>query len=280
MQQEVEPEELPDTIYRYRSFNPEIHLNPLLSGTFWFSHADSFNDPFDLNWGFDYSGSFEEMKQWAINFLDRSKPYLTEAAKEKIASVQMRELEENPEERKRRADYIVEMNKARFGVCCFSGIEDDILMWSHYSNKHTGFCFGVDTRRLEEIMRQRAEYNDELLEVLKVDYRESIPQINFFEALTDIDDGSSQKGDIKRFINTKSSHWAYEKEYRLVYWDHPATAYQIGIEPINEVYLGCRVSDEDRAAMIKVVESKNSTIELYQFKTHETRFELTAEQII
>ena len=32
-----------------------------------------------------------------------------------------------------------------FGVCCFSEKCDDVLMWSHYSEKHTGACLGFDT---------------------------------------------------------------------------------------------------------------------------------------
>lgn len=33
----------------------------------------------------------------------------------------------------------------KFGVCCFSKKKNDILMWSHYSEKHTGACIGFDT---------------------------------------------------------------------------------------------------------------------------------------
>ena len=35
------------------------------------------------------------------------------------------------------------MNK-QFAITCFSKISNSILMWSHYANKHTGFCVGYN----------------------------------------------------------------------------------------------------------------------------------------
>lgn len=34
------------------------------------------------------------------------------------------------------------------GVICFSSSKNNILLWSHYANGHTGFAVGFDTQKL------------------------------------------------------------------------------------------------------------------------------------
>ena len=42
---------------------------------------------------------------------------------------------------------VKQINENRYGrgVCCLSEKHDDVLMWSHYSNGHKGFCLKFET---------------------------------------------------------------------------------------------------------------------------------------
>jgi hypothetical protein len=42
----------------------------------------------------------------------------------------------------------IENRKEHLGVISFSKRWNSILMWSHYSESHTGFCVGFDTKKL------------------------------------------------------------------------------------------------------------------------------------
>jgi hypothetical protein len=270
-----QPEDTPPTLYRYREFESESHLNTIEKGTFWFAHADSFNDPFDVNWGFDYSGTTEEKVQWARDhFLKREMSHLSEKERDRRARERIEEIERDQDFEDWIRERHVQMNKEKFGICSLSSKRDDILMWSHYSNDHSGFCVGIDTEMLEEVQRRRAE-KGVTLELCEVDYQETIPEINFYESTR-----GDWRQDVLRFVTTKSDHWGYEEEYRLLLYDRPSTAYPLGIEVISEVILGCEVADEHREEMLSIVDDRPGVgISVYQAEKHDQRYELTLKTV-
>lgn len=268
-------DDTPEVIYRYRSFDNEAHLNTIERGGFWFAHADSFNDPFDLSWGFDYSGNRGLKIRWAKDFLRRDRPDLNEQERNKLASEKIKMLENNPKERRRRENNIVEITKNKFGICAMSAVRDDILMWSHYASNHSGFCVGLNKSKLYEIARNRARYQRDVLDLYQVEYNKNIPQINFYESML------SNRPDIAiPFIKTKSKHWSYEKEYRLVLWGKTSTPYPIGIEAVDEIILGCKILPKNKSRVISIVKGKSHPIRLIQAEKHPERFELSLKEII
>jgi len=42
----------------------------------------------------------------------------------------------------------MDVTQAKVRVCCFSKRYNSLLMWSHYSNKHQGYCLKFNTRKL------------------------------------------------------------------------------------------------------------------------------------
>jgi hypothetical protein len=269
-----QPENTPPTLYRYRSFEKESHLNTIQKGTFWFAKADSFNDPFDVNWGFDYSGSTEKKERWARDFLGRERPELTEEERADLARERIDEIEGDEEYRDWVEQEHIRQNQEKFGICSLSAKRDDILMWSHYSNHHRGFCVGIDTEALEEIQRRRSQ-KGHVLDLCEVNYDERIPEVNFFDSML-----GDWKEDALRFITTKSDHWQYEEEYRLLLYNRPSTAYPLGIEVISEVILGCEAEDEHRKEVLSIVDERPGVgISVYQAEKHDRRYKLTLHRI-
>jgi hypothetical protein len=89
----------------------------------------------------------------------------------------------------------------RYGALCFSRTWDNILMWSHYGDKHKGICLGVDVA--DEITRS-VEYESEPHEAgnLIVENRSDFSQ----EEGTKI---------IDRLFGMKYAAWFYEQEVRV-----------------------------------------------------------------
>ncbi len=92
-----------------------------------------------------------------------------------------------------------------FRITCFSSQDisnqEDILMWSHYANKHQGvrITFNLDIKETRRFSIQKVQYKDEC------------PEID----LSDIEVTESTKRSMINAISTKSPAWNHEKEYRL-----------------------------------------------------------------
>ena len=84
----------------------------------------------------------------------------------------------------------------RFGVSCFSDNPDDILMWSHYADKHRGMVIGFEGKTFGPYL-YKADYDHERHEYHPV----------FTTGRSDA---------IINTLRRKSKHWKYEAESRLI----------------------------------------------------------------
>ncbi len=114
--------------------------------------------------------------------------------------------------------YIKEVNLSkelqRQSIISLTETHNDILMWAHYSDKHQGCAIGYDLDLIVEyIKRKHKEYKSFTLEpkVYKVNYRsvrfEPDNILNKHNILRDV---------LRLITTTKSDHWIYEKEHRLI----------------------------------------------------------------
>jgi hypothetical protein len=143
----------------------------------------------------------------------------------------------------------IDMISQTLGVICLSSVSDDILMWGHYTNSHTGMVIGFT--REHDFWRR--------------------PQLQQVEYATNraIFDPSIERDDPKRQLQTiaivrcKSSHWAYEQEWRQLRLladcveelEHGKINYYVSIPPslISRVIVGCRFSAENWTALQTIV---------------------------
>lgn len=89
----------------------------------------------------------------------------------------------------------------RYGVLCFSRYWDNILMWSHYGDRHKGICLGFDVA--EEITRPVAyETEPQLVGNMIVEERSHFPAEEGIQI-------------IDRLFGTKYTRWSYEAEVRV-----------------------------------------------------------------
>lgn len=86
------------------------------------------------------------------------------------------------------------------GICCFfSGdIYEQPLLWAHYADNHKGFCVEYELDKTQS------------KNILPVNY-ESVQQPLSARELILCPDES-----LTRILTSKSMHWQYEKEYRLI----------------------------------------------------------------
>jgi hypothetical protein len=83
------------------------------------------------------------------------------------------------------------------GILCFSKSWRNPVQWSHYADKHRGFCFGFD---IPDEHLAPVNYSGRRLAV---------------EALTLLTPSQIDATTATKFLFTKFSHWKYESEMRL-----------------------------------------------------------------
>lgn len=126
---------------------------------------------------------------------------------------------------------------------------ENLLMWAHYAGSHKGIC--VKYRLPKEC--QFIDGSKRQLCVLK--------PVIYKDKKTKVDDITLEDA-----FFLKSTQWAYEDEYRLLYIsEEPPQDYHPlhGIE-IEGVYLGAKIRPSDRSFIFK--ELRGSGIPVYQMK--------------
>lgn len=174
---------------------------------------------------------------------------------------------------------------SRFGVLCLCANICSILMWSHYANGHKGFAVGFDSNHHWFGPRKK-----ELLGKLRrVKYSFSRPMFDGFSF--DADSQQQVNRILDDFIFTKSKKWAYEREWRIVKDVETADKkidngedvrlFKFPPEIINCVVLGCRMTEENRGKIKKVLqdESKYCNVELFEAGVDLNTFNLNFAEV-
>lgn len=153
---------------------------------------------------------------------------------------------------------IYESNLANIKVCCFTKRYNSILMWSHYSTKHRGYClkFSVEKLAIQEHIK-------------KVDYRraDNFPVIRPIDVRTNTADWTLQQ-----MLAVKHKGWRYEKEWRLL---TKASKLTFDVGAVEQVLLGCKAD----GSLQKELKGVFSQSEFLKAKRSTSGFKLHFEKL-
>jgi hypothetical protein len=142
--------------------------------------------------------------------------------------------------------------KVDTGLLCFSRVWDNILLWSHYANCHTGICLGFDIPG-----EQPGTGYD-----MEVDYQPNLLQIR-----TPADVNYDL---LNRMLRTKYEVWSYEQELRMfVRISDPPDEnglqwFDFGPDlDLKEVIIGVQCSQADNRATRDLIQSNPSAPRCY-----------------
>jgi hypothetical protein len=125
------------------------------------------------------------------------------------------------------------------GVCSFGGDPRSILMWSHYSREHEGYCIGYD------VARDPAT----LMQALPVEYSKIYPVVRW---------GGSFVGnmDFKKVPLRKYEAWAYEAERRIVDPQGARAILKVAPSAMSFVIFGYRMSRSDERGIRSLIDER------------------------
>ncbi len=189
-----------DRLYHWEPFNEEYLRRLLCARTIYFSDPADFNDPWDCKPWFSTKLLEDPVErdlhiQWAV---DISRQHNDTMSEEAVSRLEM-QLRADPKLLAETVDEIslnmADANSGRYRVYCLGPDVGNLLMWSHYADKHKGICLEFSTR--DEVMCCP----------LRVEYPQEFPVIRVYS--NDLEDN------LRPFL-TKADVWKYEHEYRLI----------------------------------------------------------------
>lgn len=231
-------DEYPKYLYKYRAIknlndlSKDYAVDALLKNEAIFSNRTNFNDLFDSKIELIKPSprQFKEMK-FLVGKADKkiiddciSKGEFTSTGIEIIQGVE------------------AEFNKIidKYAFMCVSKNPNSNLMWSHYSDSHTGFCI---------------EFKSRYMKADKVVYQKCIPRLNTIEMLRlhfKLNDGKVLGEHIWNALRTKLDEWEYESEYRfqangsMAHIPAGKTFVKVPYDShfVESIIFGCRIRDD------------------------------------
>lgn len=256
---------MPEILYKYRDYTNSYHKKLLFDTELYFTSADKFNDPYDTSLPFEYKQeqlTEDNIFLKHIQMLEREYPnkssgeiHAISYEHQRAGTIKDRVLQER---------YSENVNKdihKNFGIVSLSSDPTNLLMWSHYGNCHTGFCIGLDTKFI---------FKNFSPSVHQVMYSDEIPKIDLFEDMMFF---------FIKLLSTKSKHWEYEKEYRLISRDFVNKSMSLTEWGLKEIYLGAKMPQKDKFELIEILKKQFSRIKIYDCSLSKSEFKVTTMQV-
>lgn len=161
------------------------------------------------------------------------------------------------------------------------------LMWAHYADSHSGFVVGFDAES-PFFKNGWKMANDGLREVVYSEWRWVVPETG----LTGMDDSEVKEATNIGMFFTKSCHWSYEEELRII--SHPEAAdntipverghdiylYEFPVECLKEVILGCKMPNEKGKAIEAILAKRYPHAKLFKATLDDSKFDLKIEPFV
>ncbi len=154
-------------------------------------------------------------------------------------------------------------------VSCFSERGDNLLMWSHYSQNHTGICFEFDTTNMITFLAKYSNIKVLAGVFLKVNYNHERKNYVFQSAKDTLP--------LIMWLKTKAIDWEYEKEIRLIFLRCELDQINIPTNIVRRVLLGSKVSPKDEQRIVELCEKNFPATKIVKMRLSEQEFKLLEE---
>lgn len=147
-------------------------------------------------------------------------------------------------------------NKLGIGLCSFSEVNDNELMWAHYGDEFRGMCIAYDFSHLLVNLSQNVSF-------VRMSYSEEEPKASNTRDAVDVL--------ARRSLSSKSYKWLYEREWRM-FGEQGLNSYD---DPrcVTVVYLGYRVSGRHRDKVRDAMSDLKIPVHKMSLKKYSIAFE-------
>lgn len=251
-------------LYRYRTMESRELEDIFTKRKIFLPRPIDFNDPFECRPKILAFGNRLKRQSFLRETVNKNSPLINrKTRKEKV-----RELDSILKSNPNIIENLYENFLKTTGMYCLSEKNDDILMWSHYSNGHRGLCIEFDAF-LDAALSRMMLFG----QALKVNYREERPQCNLMEI--------GEPTEYQKALLTKSNHWEYEQEWRIIKIEPEGGPGLRDFMPeiLTGVVFGALISPEDTQKAMDWISKYPTKIVLYQAIINETKYQLDIEPV-
>lgn len=254
----------PQKLFKYRqAAGDSTYLErTVLHNEIYFAPPKSFNDPFDCTAVFAAETATDEDLMEDYMYLARKHgPGISETELRLDAEQMIADPNRNPRNQNVRntiQDEYARNVRTTTGIYCVSEIPDDILMWSHYADYHRGVCleFNGHAKLMQHAMQ--------------VSYAHDRPPIAR-------DDSNEVK--LEKAILTKSVHWKYEREWRLIRYQQGPGITTFRPENLTGIIVGALASMETIKLVRKLNKARSVPLKLNKASINRSTFTLDIHEI-
>lgn len=247
-----EVQNLPDTIYKYRTWSDKWHKTILTQQAIFLAQPTSFKDKLDCKnlMRYDlltpveiYERHYNHSKRINPNGDDLDHRYYA------VNEFYKSKLFDQNYIRKFMEDYFKEFDK-RFGVLSLTANPKNDRMWEEYSEAHKGFCVGFHS-------------------ILMFNHLGGGGDVNYVDELPDI--LPSEKGHLEHIkqVFFKLKHFEYEGEYRThKFWPNPATnndrTIQLSKDCYKEIIFGADMTESHQNEIMQVCREQSLNVQYFK----------------
>ncbi len=253
-----EQKKVPSRLYKFESCKGRS-LENLRNQSIYFGSPKTFNDPYDCAMAPTFPPLSDEQTEAFRSALLRGP--LNQDISNLFQATPKDQLREHLTLGAQKAINDAAEMFLKFGISCFSESNNDLLMWSHYGDKHRGFCLEFNTA-----------YKP-FDKVIKVNYSKEMPRMsaNF---LLEIEGKDTE---LMSLCSTKSKSWSYEKEWRVLH-KSAETLYAYDPLCLTGIYFGSKISNENIEIICKILHQKNPHIHFWNGRRSLNEFKIEFEK--
>lgn len=169
-------------------------------------------------------------------------------------------------------------------LCSFSEVSpsssNSILLWAHYTNGHEGMCVEYDFNEGYPFPARRDFFGEgpQKLPPLSVTYQDEYPYVEHWS--------EQEKEQWVRAARTKSKHWAYEQEWRVIEVPNVARMNQdlpqeIGLEfgTVKSVTLGAKLGSYQVELISDYLKDIPGKPSIYRSRLAKNKYDLEIEDV-
>ena len=240
-------------LYKYRSMQSKGLEDIFTKRQIYLTDATEFNDPFECRPILTFHQSSVKREMFLKRLTQDAFPSADKKTIKKLMKGKKRHLTD-PTTLREAYDKFV----GTIGICCLSEKNDDLLMWSHYSDSHQGLCLEFDA----------ATEGTLFWEAFKVIYQEDYPTVNIMDI--------AKADEFRKALLTKSMHWKHEEERRILKNEQEGGPgfYKFPSELLTGVIFGALMSQSDKDFLMKWIEQYSTKITIYQARLDEQKYQL------
>lgn len=244
-------------LYKYRSMRSEGLEEIFTKRQVYLNDATTFDDPFESRPQITYHQDWVKRERYLKQLIQQNYPSADKKTRNKL--------------REEKRHFFIDLNilKSAYdifikstGIYCLTEKNNELLMWSLYSESHKGLCLEFDASKQGTLF----------CEALKVIYQEGYPEVNIMDM--------GNTAEYQKALLTKSLHWQYQEEWRIIK-PKPSGGpgyYAFPPELLTGVILGSLMSDPDKALLMRWVDKYPVKINVFEARLNDIRFQIDIVQ--